>query len=390
MADIVTFDPDTLRIIEINPDGYDNELNVQEIYSEWKDWLLADQARLAYPQAFRYVGADPISETQSLGTTYFLINGWRIRPSENNHRLTLVGNLFTDPAGDNVDVNTLGTFNTRVNLRTSNLIDLVTAGGGSGEADWTTTERSQIRQVLGIIGTKTTPEGGGHIQDIRTPVQANLDTTVSSRATPGAEMDLIAGTITDIATQVDSQLSGTHGSGSWLSGSGGLTVSDIVIGILDAQADGYNDPGTIGERINRIDTTVSSRATAGAVWDEIITNDSHNIINSAGRRFRLLSAFIGIDGYVDDVSATTTSFITSLTETDNDFYKNQVLVFESGSQIGQAKTIIAYNGTSKTITLEEPLTNAPADTDRFIILTIHAHTNANVASAVFKKIFPFL
>lgn len=124
MADVVTFDPDALRIIEIDASG-DNELSVQEIYSEWKQWLLDDPARLAYPSAFRYVGADPISENQSLGTTFFLTNGWRIRPAETNHKLTLVGNLFTDPAGDDAVVSTLSAFNVRVVFSVSNLVDSV-------------------------------------------------------------------------------------------------------------------------------------------------------------------------------------------------------------------------------------------------------------------------
>ncbi len=124
MADIVTFDPDTLRITEIAVVG-NNELNVQEVYSEWKQWCLDDPTRLAYPAAFRYVGADPISETQNLGTTYFLTNGWRIRPAEANHRLKLNGNLYTDPAGESPVVGTLGSFAVVVEYSVSNLVDSV-------------------------------------------------------------------------------------------------------------------------------------------------------------------------------------------------------------------------------------------------------------------------
>lgn len=135
MPDVVTFDPTNLRIVEITTGG-DNELDILEVYSEWKAWLLADQSRLAYPQAFRFAGGDPISGTESLGSTYFLLNGWRIRPAEHSHRLSIVGNLYTDPAGEDPVVATLGTFNVRVLMRVSNIIDQLTIDtGGTFTAD---------------------------------------------------------------------------------------------------------------------------------------------------------------------------------------------------------------------------------------------------------------
>jgi hypothetical protein len=124
MADVVTFDPVNLRIVEISA-GDDNELDLVEVYSEWKDWLLADPSRMGYPPAFRQVGSDPISPTQNLGTTFFLLNGWRIRPAELSHKLTIVGNVFTDPSGFSVFVNTLGAFTVNAETRVSNLVDSV-------------------------------------------------------------------------------------------------------------------------------------------------------------------------------------------------------------------------------------------------------------------------
>jgi hypothetical protein len=128
MPAIVTFDYTALRIIEIAA-GVTNELNVVEVYSEWKQALLDDPTRMAYPAAFRVVGGDPISGTRSLGSTFFLQNGWRIRPSESNHRLALKGNIFTDPAGDSVFVPTLGAFTVSAEVSSSNLVDTITVGG---------------------------------------------------------------------------------------------------------------------------------------------------------------------------------------------------------------------------------------------------------------------
>lgn len=124
MPDVVTFDPVNLRIVEIDTAG-DNALSVQEIYSEWKAWLLADPTRMGHAPAMRYTGADPISDTQNLGTTFFLLNGWRIRPAEASHRLRLTGNLYNDPAVGSSVVPTLGSFTVLVEMSVSNLVDSV-------------------------------------------------------------------------------------------------------------------------------------------------------------------------------------------------------------------------------------------------------------------------
>ena len=158
MPDIVTFDPINLIITEISSGG-DNEISWQEMYGEWKDWLLADLSRLGYPQAFRYAGADPISLTRSLGTTYFIMNGWRFRPAELNHRLTINGNCFSDPAGFSVIVPTLGTYTVAVEYSTSNLIDTVITGGGTGPtpaqiADAVWDEQVNTHNVAGSAGKK--------------------------------------------------------------------------------------------------------------------------------------------------------------------------------------------------------------------------------------------
>jgi len=122
MAD-VTFDPVNLRIVEISAGG-DNELDWLEIYSEWKVWV-AQSDNAKYPQAFRVVGGDPISLTQNLGSTFFLLFPWKFRPAELSHRLTLVGNLFSDPAGGTVLVSTLGSYTVLIEQRVSNLTDAV-------------------------------------------------------------------------------------------------------------------------------------------------------------------------------------------------------------------------------------------------------------------------
>jgi hypothetical protein len=102
------------------------EFSVLDLYSRWKDWmLLSDNTK--YQPAMRTAGGDPISATKNLGATFFLLNGWRIRPQEADHRLTVNGNLYTDPSGSSPFVDTLGAYNVTIEMQVSNLSDSTVA-----------------------------------------------------------------------------------------------------------------------------------------------------------------------------------------------------------------------------------------------------------------------
>ena len=130
----VTFDGDRSLII-VNPGELFLDVR-EDIFSEWKRWVLTgDNSK--YELAFDVVGGNPLPEDQ-LGLTYFLKNGWKIRPFEGDHRLTIKGNLYCDDGTDPI-VDTIGDFKVTVSMRVSNLIDMVgvastgtgTGGGGT-------------------------------------------------------------------------------------------------------------------------------------------------------------------------------------------------------------------------------------------------------------------
>ncbi len=120
MPDIVTFDPANLLIVEIST-GADNELPADEIYSEWKDWQLAAAQNMGHLPAFRVVGGDPRSPTANLGSTFFL-DTWKIRPAEHSHKLTVVGNMFTEGGLGSIFVPTLGAFTVHTETVVTDLI----------------------------------------------------------------------------------------------------------------------------------------------------------------------------------------------------------------------------------------------------------------------------
>lgn len=141
MANIVTFDIDRLLIIEIgvlaspltSPETFaDNVITMQEVYSEWKEFAAQtagspSTGSLGIPPAIRQVGGDPTSDTEGLGITYFLTNGWRFKGAEGHHRLQIDGNVYTDPAGQSISIPVDGPYTVNVENKVSNLIDGITA-----------------------------------------------------------------------------------------------------------------------------------------------------------------------------------------------------------------------------------------------------------------------
>lgn len=120
----VTFDGQN-KLIIVAPGVTELDVKV-DVYSAWKEWVkLYDYTK--WPQAMRSVGGDPISDTQDLGSTYFLINGWKMRTWEGDHRLVVKGNIYTDD-GSNVFLPTLGSHNIVISLTLSNLIDFLDTG----------------------------------------------------------------------------------------------------------------------------------------------------------------------------------------------------------------------------------------------------------------------
>ena len=89
-----------------------------------------------------------------------------------------------------------------------------------------------------------------------------------------------------------------------------------------------------------------------------------------------------MEATVDDGSATTSSFQTTLPSSVNDYYNDDTLVFISGSLIGQSRIIADYDGDNLQVTFDEPFTSAPADSDEFILLAGHNLTLTQIQNTV--------
>lgn len=121
----IQFDPATRRIV------LDAAfVTAREIYSRWCDWVaLANNA--IYLPAFRAVGGDDLGGGLFIPPYYFLENGWRVRPMETDHTLTIDGNLFVD-GGDDPVVQTLGNYNVLVRTVVPVQAQGITTSGSTG------------------------------------------------------------------------------------------------------------------------------------------------------------------------------------------------------------------------------------------------------------------
>ena len=170
------------------------------------------------------------------------------------------------------------------------------ASSGAG-VDWTVSERSQMRQALGITGA-TLATAAGELQDVLADTAAieplvttNVDATISSRSTltqadilsdatpfPGADIDAAISTRSShTAADVDALVTVSHGVGSYITATGfavagdnmGLTAAGVD-GIWDEPIAGHLGVGTTGESLDNAGGGSSPAAISTAVWSEAL------------------------------------------------------------------------------------------------------------------------
>lgn len=168
-----------------------------------------------------------------------------------------------------------------------------------------------------------------------------------------------------------------------------------VLSINDAAVEFSDVPVEIGDATTANQTAISNAIaalndptateTAGEVWDSLLS--AHNVAGSFGKAVRQLKeGVISQDGQVSDPSATSTSFVTNLSESTDGFYHDKVIVLVSGNLAGQARHIEDYNGTTKGITVSQAFTSAVPNGSEFLILATHEHSLAEIATETWNQL----
>lgn len=110
--------------------------------------------------------------------------------------------------------------------------------------------------------------------------------------------------------------------------------------------------------------TVRGLVVPSSVYDGMLSAtglpaDITKINGSSTAGANLGASALGVKQLTISSGATTVSIPTNLIETENSFFTGRTLVITSGALAGQATTITAYNGSTKTLTVAA-LTSAPA------------------------------
>lgn len=119
----ISIDGSTKRIILDSA-----SVTAAQVWSAWVDWHETHQQ---WPLAFQLVGGIALGGGLFIPPYFFLLNGWRVRPMESSHNLTIAGNLFVDGGGVPV-VPTLGTYQVNVNYTVPVQAQGIATSGSTG------------------------------------------------------------------------------------------------------------------------------------------------------------------------------------------------------------------------------------------------------------------
>ena len=161
MADF-SFDGTTKIIKEPAGSGNTTFLVGRDLYSAWKRWVQSGNGE--FDAAFTVEGGTPIGATGLFtGTTFLLVNGWKVMAADHNHQVTLSGNLFSDDGIVSV-ANPVGQIT--INVSASVNAQGVSTSGGGG---LTATQAQQLADIWDklpsdgeeIAGENDVSPGGG-------------------------------------------------------------------------------------------------------------------------------------------------------------------------------------------------------------------------------------
>lgn len=121
-------------------------VSVRDLWSRFIDWFLTDDNSKFLP-AFKTVGGDDIDLAQGtkIPIYSFLENGWKIKPQEANHTLTINDGILLVNGGGDPFINTIGAYTVRINFQQPvQAISFTTGGGGTGSAP----TKEEIREEM--------------------------------------------------------------------------------------------------------------------------------------------------------------------------------------------------------------------------------------------------
>lgn len=111
------------------------QVSVRDVWSRWIDWFLTSDNSKFLP-AFEQVGGNDIDASQGtkIPIYAFLVNGWKLRPQEANHTLTINDGILLVNGGGDPFLNTNGAYTVRINYQQPVQAISFSSTGGSNTA----------------------------------------------------------------------------------------------------------------------------------------------------------------------------------------------------------------------------------------------------------------
>lgn len=131
-------------------------LDLIDLHSRWKDWVLAENAECLL--AFATVGG----EITEIPLYLFMLNGWLIVPQSANHTLTVTNGILVGQGGADPFTDPAGAYKIRINRQTPGIAIGYSTSGGSGPT---------AAEIAAAVRLELSAE------------MSNIDAAVSSRAT---------------------------------------------------------------------------------------------------------------------------------------------------------------------------------------------------------------
>ena len=214
------------------------------------------------------------------------------------------------------------------------------------QGDWTNTGR--LDTILDTIAEDTTTDIPALIAtaqtdlDIITGVDGVTLATLQALYAPNKVVPDVAGTA-----------AGLH------------STTDGKIDTVDANVDSIlADTGTDGVLLA---ATATSAQLVDDVWDEILSGVTHNISGSAGRRVREIGAFAIHSGTAQ--AGTINSITLAATANGGDgVYNRNLIVITDNTGVGQTRTIVDYNDTTKVVVVDRDWRITPDNTTAYQIV----------------------
>ncbi len=116
--------------------------------------------------------------------------------------------------------------------------------------------------------------------------------------------------------------------------------------------------------------TTANGFEVGKSYNVVVTATVSGVSAKAVLATFLLGPPVYYGSVVADGSNTATTFKTDRAEATNDYWKDALLVFLTGSLAGQVKKVSAFNATTDFITTTAAYTAAPSASDRFMLVVL--------------------